>query len=592
MCSPSTLGTSHVIVPPAAATQGISQRGERQDIIHIEKRTDNRWTFAAILLAYLVATVPLQRRLWAALGAYKTASHWIVAGLVAAAFIALALSTYLTPTASEEVANASKDWLLARRRSMSAFLIAFAAIAPLCVAWGVLDCFANSGDEYAYLFQGAQFASGRLWAEAPPLADAFVPFRTWIIDGKWLSQYPPGWPAVLALSDVMRLPTWSVNALLGAGTVACLLSPLWPFRNRALTLAVTGSYVCAAFYLFNSASFFPHVLTGLLILLVCLTCLRYQRDRRLIFLVLGGALLGIIGLTRYFSLVLLFPALVYWWLVENRVDRLRIAAVWIAAGLPFLACLMVYQYWVTGSPLRDTYSLITTDDVYLSLKPGDVMYGLHLVATRFAELIVWTSPLSVPVYLFCLWTKAKARRIQFYDLIFPSFVVGYVFFADLGGNRYGPRYYFDAFPLMVVTILSAEPRLALPIKHLNWRAFSANALAISAVYCLTALPFAFKNYHAQVLLREEPYRLAAARHLDNAIVVIEESSGRGLWAEDLARNRANLPDPVLYARPGTSISDLRNRFPERSIWRYERSADGSKILQRVAGPVSVPEQRQ
>lgn len=546
--------------------------------MQIQKQVDNRWTLAAILLVYFIATVPLQRRYWAALAGYKSTSHWILLGLVAAAFVGLALGTYLTPTTSGQIADKLKDWLLARRRRVIVFLVASAAMVPAVVAWGVLDRFANSGDEYAYIFQATQFVKGQLWAAAPPLGNAFVPFRTWIIDGKWLSQYPPGWPSVLAVANLVGLPGWDVNVVLGAVGVACLLSPLWPFKERALVLAVSSLYVFSAFYLFNAASFFPHVLTALLILLVCLTCLRYQRDQRLGVLVACGMLLGVIGWTRYFSLVLLLPALAYWCFVENRVARLRMIATLILVGLPFLACLMMYQYRVTGSPLRDTYSLITTDDVYLSVKPADIMYGLQLVPQRFAELTVWASPLLAPIYLLCLWNKAKARSIAFYDLIFPSFVVGFVFFADLGGNRYGPRYYFDAFPLMLATILSAEPRFALLGRQFNWRAFSANAVAISGVFFLTALPFAFKDYRAQVRLREEPYRLATTHPLNNAIVVIESSSGPGLEPEDLARNDSDLRGPVLYARPGTSVADLRSQFPGRSIWLYEREKDGSKAL--------------
>jgi hypothetical protein len=239
---------------------------------------------------------------------------------------------------------------------------------------------------------------------------------------------------------------------------------------------------------------------------------------------------------------------------------------------------MAYQYRVTGSPLRDTYSLITTDDVYLSLKPDDVIYGVQLIPVRFAELSIWGSPLLLPIYFFCLWIKTKSRSIAFYDLIFPCFVLGYVFFADVGGNRYGPRYYFDAFALMLVTIVSSAPQLAVFAKSLNLRALGLNAVAISAAYFLTALPFAFKQYHAQVVMREQPYRLAAARRLERAIVVIESSSGRKLQAEDLARNDADLEGPVLYARPGASMADLRRTFPQRSIWRYKRVGDESEDL--------------
>jgi hypothetical protein len=520
----------------------------------------------------------------------RPVSGTLLLGLFVASFAALALSTCITPTASEKVAALLSDWMLPGRRVALALLVASAALVPTIVAWGVLDRFPNSGDEYAYLFQAEQFAKGHLWAQAPPLGDSFVAYRTWIIGDKWLSQYPPGWPLVLATAIIAGVPTWSVNAVLGAGGVASLVSPLWHFKDRAILFAGAALYLLTAFYILNAASFFSHTLSALLILLVCLTCLWYQRDRRVVALVTCGALLGLIGLTRYFSLVLLFPALAYWLFVENRSGRLRMIVVMILAGLPFLACLMAYQYWVTGSPLRDTYSLITADpdDVTLSLKPHAVIYGAQLTLYRLAELSIWTSPLLLPAYLVCFLSKAKSRSLAFYDLIFPCFILGYVFFPDLGGNRYGPRYYFDAFPLMIVTIVSSKSQLASFAKGLNLRVLAMNAIAISAVYLLTSLPFAFKDYHAQVVMREEPYRLAAARQLENAIVVIESPSGRGLEGDDLARNEADLEAPVLYARSEASMSELRRRFPQRSIWRYEREQGKSAELKLAFPAASAP----
>jgi hypothetical protein len=89
-------------------------------------------------------------------------------------------------------------------------------------------------------------------------------------------------------------------------------------------------------------------------------------------------------------------------------------------------------------------------------------------------------------------------------------------------------------------------------------------------------------------MREEPYRFAAARRLENAIVVIESPSGRGLDDADLARNDADLEAPVLYARADASMSELRRRFPERSIWRYKRERDKSADLTLAFPAASAP----
>jgi hypothetical protein len=41
-------------------------------------------------------------------------------------------------------------------------------------------------------------------------------------------------------------------------------------------------------------------------------------------------------------------------------------------------------------------------------------------------------------------------------------------------------------------------------------------------------------------------------------------------AEDLARNEPPLDAPVLYARDEATVGELRRRFPDRSVWAYER----------------------
>ena len=47
----------------------------------------------------------------------------------------------------------------------------------------------------------------------------FQVFWMTIRDGKWMSQYDPGWPALLALANLIHLPAWLVNPLLSALSV-------------------------------------------------------------------------------------------------------------------------------------------------------------------------------------------------------------------------------------------------------------------------------------------------------------------------------------------------------------------------------------
>ena len=75
-------------------------------------------------------------------------------------------------------------------------LLAFLLAAVL--AHSAFHGFANSGDEYSYLFQAQLFASGRLSSPSPP-AELWSSLQLdhVISDGMMRSKYFPGWPALL-----------------------------------------------------------------------------------------------------------------------------------------------------------------------------------------------------------------------------------------------------------------------------------------------------------------------------------------------------------------------------------------------------------
>jgi hypothetical protein len=235
-----------------------------------------------------------------------------------------------------------------------------------------------------------------------------------------------------------------------------------------------------------------------------------------------------------------------------------------------LLLLLLYHYLLTGDPFKSTYSLITFPDYSLSLAPEDIVYGLELTVYRMVELGIWTSPVLVGIYLLCLAQKIANRSIAFSDLIFPTFIAGFILFPELGGNRYGPRYYFDAFPLALATVLSAARQLAGDAASRWHRPVFTHALAVSALYILTACPFALAAFHQQVVQRHEPYRLVQRMGLQGAIVIISTPSGTGMAAEDLVRNDPGLDAPVLYARKDADVDSLRRSFPDRTLWIYER----------------------
>jgi hypothetical protein len=447
-----------------------------------------------------------------------------------------------------------------------------AILLPLSAAFFILDRFPNSGDEFSYLFEARTLAGFRLWEAPPVLGTDLIPFRTWILGSKWISQYPPGWPMVLSAALLLGLPAWIINALLGGGSVAAISVLCRRVGDQSATIVAVGLFTLTPFYVMNAASYFPHVFSSLLIVLLCLCLLPDGEILRGHKLVAAGAIVGLLAMTRYFDVLPLLPSLFFWLVMQRPTAWPRTIGLLTAGFIPFLILLMIYQDLITGSPFRTTYSVINTPDLNLDLlfDPSRIMIGAIVSALRLAELGSWTSPILLIGYCGCVLLKLRDRKLAYYDLIFPSFVLAYVAFADMGGNRYGPRYYFDAFPLLLVTIVSAFPSVTARLDRLKNR----EMLPLAAIACLLYLfgtwPLVLAGFRIQVFSREEPFRLATQAVTGNAIVIQDTSSALGLDPSDLVRNPPSMDAAVLYARPGTDIGAMRKAFPERSIWRYSR----------------------
>ena len=471
-------------------------------------------------------------------------------------------------------------------KCLALFACALALAGPLLAAWFVLGRFANSGDEYSYLFQARTFADWRLWRDAPVLGSDLIPNRTWIVDGKWISQYPPGWAAVLAAGSRLGLPIWTINPLIGAASVAALAMFCRRVAASWTSALLVLLYAATPFYVLNAASYFPHVFSSLLILVLCL-CLQGE-DATRGRLIAAGASLGALAATRYFDILALIPALLMWLWAAKPGDRPRRIGLLAAGFAPFVALLALYQAALLGSPFRSTYSVINSPDTFLSLDPALLAVGPLVAAVRLAELALWTSPLLLLAYGASLAAKWRTRSFAFYDLIFPSFVVAYLAFANFGGNRYGPRYYLDALPLAVATIATAAPaaaiapRLAAPLAPVGISAF--------VLYLVAAWPLAAAGFARQIWSRQEPFRLAAEAGLAHAVVIEETTSGAGLVLPDLVRNPPSMDAPVLYARAGADVAAIREAFAERSIWRYSRPdpAKPGRLI-RLSSPVERSE---
>jgi Dolichyl-phosphate-mannose-protein mannosyltransferase len=479
------------------------------------------------------------------------------------------------------------SWLpvLAIRGQTAAFLIIGASFAASLVLVWVLRAFPNSADEYGYIYEAETFLAGRLWNPLPPHHEYFSFLNIFDKDGKWVSEYPPGWSIVLAAGRLLYLPYWLVCPIVGT----VLLFAVWKLGQRQngslggiLAVLLVGF---SPFFLFNAASYFNVVLTATMGILFCWAMLEFFDHPNVSNALCAGAALGMAGLIRsYDAIVFGIPFAIQFLRVARR-RHYALAPYIIVAGLPFLAVLLLSQLAITGSALTPVttwgypklkLSLYATDHEGRQSTP---LMQLAFAIFNMADLVRWTSWMLVIGYIAAFIWKYRTRQLWLLDFIFPWVVAAYLLYFGLGGNRYGPRMYLIGYPFLVLTIVSVLTPV-LENKSEPKRAVFAGTLLSAHLATCIVVTIAFASFFRDVVnARMNMYDQVAAQMLHNAVVIVHSGGGAYLpfTPKDLTRNGIAIGgQDVIYALdiPGR-MSELREIFPHRVFYIYSRKTAGS-----------------
>ena len=439
----------------------------------------------------------------------------------------------------------------------------------LLVARLVLDGFPNSGDEYAYVLQAMTYAQGRLWVQAPPLAEAFQLWHFLVKDGIWVSQYQPGWAMVLTPAIWLGLPLWVVNPLIGTTLLTAIFALAREQVSRQAAWIAVIAVACSAFFILNAASYFSHVPTALWGVLFALFGLRYLQTGDAWSAAIAGVFVGLLGFTRAFNaVVFVVPFAAALLLTTNR----RTGLVWLAVGgVPFLVALFAFNKAVTGNALTMVAVWFGNEQpMPIGLPNAD---AIRLMVIRFDLLAVFTSPLLPLGYAFAfpyLWARG---RLSFVDWIAGLTVLAFLLYPGSGGNQYGPRYYFEAFPFAVLTIAKALDGVLFVQNRGPSSVLVAWALLAHFAFQVGFLIPCLQLERDVVAQREDLFRKVESRNLANAVVLVASGTGiiRPMSSGDLVRNGL-LPGArsVIYALDlGEKNQALRILFPDRQFYRYK-----------------------
>ncbi len=255
-------------------------------------------------------------------------------------------------------------------RLIAAVLAALSFALSAHFSGAVFDRLPHLEDEMAYLFQARLIARGDLVIASPHPALAY--WQPFVIDheGRRFGKYTIGWPAQLALGELMGQP-WVINAFYAALTVALVYR-----LGRELFGPDAGVFAAALAALSPMALLLSGTLMGHTAALAAATafiyaCWRIERGQRpVVWGLAGGLALGLLIANRPLTAIAIALPFVGWGglrlLSAARSGALRetLAPLLGLAAVALLISLVVpsYNYRAAGSPTANLYTFIWSYD--------------------------------------------------------------------------------------------------------------------------------------------------------------------------------------------------------------------------------------
>ena len=295
------------------------------------------------------------------LGRQYFTAEW--AGLVAGVLMAALLSALLPGRLLGGLVDAFDRVLV--RPPAARVGVALGAIAAGLSSWVSLAVLQRQPvllDGVAQLVQARYLASGRL--AGPALIDpAFWQFQFMVpTSDAWASQYPPGFPALLALFGHVGAAWLAGPILLGAAVWLTTLAAdrLLPGRRRVARGGV-ALMAMSWFLAFHAGAYMNHALALALVALAVYASLRALSGSWLWALLSGAAVGGIFATRPLVAVVLGFFATVLVWAFPpagprpgGRAMALRLGAA-VLGATPWIAATLLYDAHVFGGALRFGY---------------------------------------------------------------------------------------------------------------------------------------------------------------------------------------------------------------------------------------------
>ncbi|MGV3759139.1 MAG: hypothetical protein ACO1PW_06285 [Actinomycetota bacterium] len=436
-------------------------------------------------------------------------------------------------------------------------------------------------DEPVYLWQMEVLRDGRLAAPDGGFPRLFLPWLSAARDGEMFGQYTPGWPLALLLAR------WTTGTATGALPVAAALCASGTYalayelqRRRDVATVAATLMVASPIFALQGGVHLAYVFSlglGLLASALVLSGVRRRLPARLL---LGGALLGWVFLTRPFDALVWGGVLavhVLW--VERSRWRAAVASLLgvAVAALPFVVAGLLYNRRLSGSLLEFPMSVKDPLDAFgfgerrlaPSFRAVDYDLGSALRASaKNAFFFPWflagtyVGVLAAAVAVVRWWRRPSTWLLLGLGVAFPVayFPFWGTYLSSLASRISGPIYLVPLYA--PVCILVATLLVDWRTRHPRW------AAALAVLLVAATVPAAWDRFdlNREISRSQAAWRDSLEGVEDPSIVLVADST-YVLYANPFGANRPDLDGPRLYAVPeGPDVLELIAQHPERSVY--------------------------
>ncbi len=386
--------------------------------------------------------------------------------------------------------------------------MAVAAVVAIAVRDQVFPHYGPNRDEPVYVLQAQALKAGHLTLPRYDDLRFFQPWLTGVVDGRVIFEFPPGWPAFLAVvslltgSMVPALPIVAALVVLGMYLLAREAS-----GRRDVASVAAAVMVLTPMMVIQSGQLISYLFTLALGCSAGTALLRGARSGRASSLAVGGALLGLIFLSRPFDALLWgIPFGVFVLVCARGADGVGATVVrglgragWMLVGfLPPALVMLGFNLAVTGHPTKfpieaaDPLNSFGFGERRIMRGTQSVAYSRHdaldALGHNFRHAPPWVLGSWAGVALALVGVYVARRRGSTYVLLglVATFGVGYLFYWGLdlmaeGAIFVGPQYYL---PMVApVVVLGATTLVA------AWQWHRFVAVGVAAILMAISAPW-------------------------------------------------------------------------------------------------------